>query len=113
MNGLRLVRHIWSVSVNGAYGPWSAWSSCTKTCGGGVQSRSRECNDPVPDPDGLPCVGPSNDTEACNVDVCPGSFYRLFVSPQSVCRPVTQINKSPTVSLQKNNFFYANHGMFC
>jgi len=60
------------VTVNGAYGKWSAWSSCTKTCGGGVQSRSRQCNDPPPDPDGLPCVGLSSDTQGCNVDMCPG-----------------------------------------
>ena len=72
VHGPLAVRHFCSVPVNGGYGPWSAWSSCTKTCGGGVQSRSRECNDPPPDPDGLPCVGPSSDTHGCNVDMCPG-----------------------------------------
>ncbi|KAI0210653.1 hypothetical protein LSAT2_004578 [Lamellibrachia satsuma] len=58
--------------VNGGYGPWSAWSSCTKTCEVGAQSRSRQCNDPVPDLDGLPCVGLSSETQDCNKDKCPG-----------------------------------------
>ncbi|KAK2154643.1 hypothetical protein NP493_2141g00009 [Ridgeia piscesae] len=57
--------------VNGGYGLWSAWSSCTKTCEGGVQSRSRLCNNPVPDQDGRPCVGPSRETRDCNEDKCP------------------------------------------
>ena len=66
------VRNVLSVAVNGGYGPWSAWSSCTKTCEVGAQSRSRQCNDPVPDLDGLPCVRPSSETQDCNKDKCPG-----------------------------------------
>ena len=68
------------LTVNGAYGPWSAWSLCTMTCGGGVQSHSRQCNDPPPGPDGLPCDGLSNDTQDCNVDKCPGRLmYRVDI----------------------------------
>ena len=63
------------VAVNGGYGPWSEWSSCSKSCEGGVQSRSRQCDDPVPDLDGLPCVGPSSGTQNCNVDQCPGNIH--------------------------------------
>ena len=74
MSGRVAVRYVCFVPVNGGYDQWSAWSSCTKTCEGGVQSRSRLCNDPVPDQDGLPCVGPSRETRDCNEDRCPGNI---------------------------------------
>lgn len=33
-------------TVNGGWGQWSTWSHCSKTCGTGVQSAERECNNP-------------------------------------------------------------------
>ena len=63
----------WSVPVDGGYGPWNAWSSCSKTCGG-VQSRSRLCNHP----DGLPCVGPSRETLDCNLKMCPSNYIAQY-----------------------------------
>lgn len=28
-----------------AWGPWEAWSDCTKSCGGGTQFTTRRCNE--------------------------------------------------------------------
>lgn len=59
-------------SVDGGWGEWSPFTECTVTCGGGVKSRNRVCNSPIPDPDGNPC-DPVNasETQACNTQSCP------------------------------------------
>lgn len=58
-------------SVNGNWGPWSPWDTCSLTCGGGVQSRKRLCNDPEPKFGGKECVGDSNESQLCNEKACP------------------------------------------
>ena len=37
-------------------GAWGAWSGCSSTCGGGVQSRSRQVQQP-PEHGGMACEG--------------------------------------------------------
>uniref|UniRef100_A0A674NEK4 Thrombospondin 1 n=1 Tax=Takifugu rubripes TaxID=31033 RepID=A0A674NEK4_TAKRU len=57
--------------INGNWGPWSPWDTCTLTCGGGVQIRKRLCNDPEPKHGGKECVGDAKDIQACNNKSCP------------------------------------------
>ncbi|XP_045160489.2 SCO-spondin-like [Mercenaria mercenaria] len=57
--------------INGGYTAWSAWTACNVTCGGGEQSRSRECSNPLPQYGGSNCSGDASETEACNSDNCP------------------------------------------
>uniref|UniRef100_A0A8D3DQX8 Thrombospondin-1 n=1 Tax=Scophthalmus maximus TaxID=52904 RepID=A0A8D3DQX8_SCOMX len=57
--------------INGNWGPWSPWDTCTLTCGGGVQTRKRLCNDPGPKYGGKECVGEAKDTQMCNKKACP------------------------------------------
>jgi hypothetical protein len=47
-------------------GGWSAWSSCSATCGGGTQTRT--CTNPAPKNGGAQCSGPSS--QACNTQAC-------------------------------------------
>ncbi|TMS13657.1 A disintegrin and metalloproteinase with thrombospondin motifs 7 [Larimichthys crocea] len=44
-------------SVNGGWAPWSEWSACSRTCGAGVQSAHRDCDNPVPKYRGKYCLG--------------------------------------------------------
>lgn len=57
--------------VNGNWGPWSPWDTCSLTCGGGVQTRTRLCNGPAPKHGGKECVGDAKDSEMCNKKACP------------------------------------------
>ncbi|GEM_PF-3167754 len=47
-------------------GGWSEWSVCSKSCGGGSQTRT--CSNPASANGGAVCIGDS--TQACNVQVC-------------------------------------------
>ncbi|XP_048340195.1 thrombospondin-1 [Sphaerodactylus townsendi] len=57
--------------INGNWGPWSLWDTCAVTCGGGIQKRSRLCNNPEPQFGGKDCIGDAVDTQICNKQDCP------------------------------------------
>ncbi|KAI1707981.1 thrombospondin type 1 domain-containing protein [Ditylenchus destructor] len=52
-------------NVKGSWGTWSLWSSCTTTCGGGFQMRSRTCNI------NNRCEGSPTEKMVCNTQACP------------------------------------------
>lgn len=62
------------LQVNGNWSKWSKWSECSKTCGGGVWTKSRSCTDPSPLNGGLDCVGSPYNTRICSIEPCPGMF---------------------------------------
>ena len=68
------------ISVDGGFTPFGAWSDCSATCGGGVQSRMRTCTNPTPQFMGNDCEGVLVETKMCNVQLCPGelSFSTIF-----------------------------------
>uniref|UniRef100_A0A8C3B246 Thrombospondin 1 n=1 Tax=Cyclopterus lumpus TaxID=8103 RepID=A0A8C3B246_CYCLU len=57
--------------INGNWGPWSPWDTCTLTCGSGNQTRKRMCNDPAAKYGGKECVGNAKDIQMCNKKACP------------------------------------------
>ncbi|PZC79906.1 hypothetical protein B5X24_HaOG215670 [Helicoverpa armigera] len=59
------------VPRDGGWGPWSEWSECSRTCGAGVSTQSRECNNPEPQNNGNYCIGDRSRYKICNTDPCP------------------------------------------
>ena len=59
-------------------GRWSKWvvGPCSKTCGGGVQNFTRECNNPKPSCGGEQCKGGNYFAYPgkCNNFCCPGKM---------------------------------------
>jgi hypothetical protein len=58
--------------VNGNWGTWQDWNSCSVTCGSGSRSRYHECNNPQPAHGGSNCQGNDTDIESCSMKLCPG-----------------------------------------
>ena len=57
------------------WGPWSTWLSCSKTCGGGTETRLRTKT--KAERNGGNCPESGFDIKTCNTQSCPGK--------QSVC----------------------------
>ncbi|XP_013392139.1 thrombospondin-1-like [Lingula anatina] len=57
--------------VDGGWTSWSEYGPCTKTCGEGVQVRSRICGDPPIQGKGRPCPGPASEFRECIAKQCP------------------------------------------
>ncbi|XP_077287306.1 hemicentin-1-like [Arctopsyche grandis] len=51
--------------VDGGWGQWNAWSSCSSSCGVGQRKRIRECNQPIPKWKGKSCKGANLQIEQC------------------------------------------------
>ncbi|XP_061558933.1 A disintegrin and metalloproteinase with thrombospondin motifs 7 [Phycodurus eques] len=61
-------------SVNGGWGTWSQWSACSRSCGAGVESAQRDCDDPVPRNRGKYCLGERQRYRICNTTPCPNNI---------------------------------------
>ncbi|KAF7658579.1 hypothetical protein LDENG_00010810 [Lucifuga dentata] len=59
-----------SVVVHGSWSSWSEFSRCSRTCGGGVIYRTRQCNNPRPVFGGNDCDGRDIEAELCNQQPC-------------------------------------------
>ncbi|XP_054016241.1 A disintegrin and metalloproteinase with thrombospondin motifs 3-like isoform X1 [Hylaeus anthracinus] len=55
---------------DGGWSSWSAWEKCSRTCGIGVQCRTRKCNKPLPAYGGKYCSGTTDDCKLCDLPKC-------------------------------------------
>lgn len=56
--------------IDGNWTRWRPWTTCTRKCGGGVQSRLRSCTNPQPSFGGRYCVGKASEARMCNTQEC-------------------------------------------
>ncbi|XP_033614838.1 A disintegrin and metalloproteinase with thrombospondin motifs 13 isoform X3 [Fukomys damarensis] len=59
--------------VAAVHGQWSSWgpsSPCSRSCGGGVVTRRRRCDNPRPAFGGRACAGEDLQAEMCNAQAC-------------------------------------------
>ena len=52
-----LRNHLGTLKVDGGWGSWMSWGSCSSNCGAGKKSRYKYCNNPKPKGNGKHCVG--------------------------------------------------------
>lgn len=69
--------NIFTLLVNGGWSGWYTQSRCSVTCGRGVITYIRACNDPTPAYGGHNCHGPSTKHEYCRSQPCPGNIIYL------------------------------------
>ena len=65
--------------VDGGWSEWSEWTDCSVTCGSGVMSRKRNCDNPAPVAGGRLCEGPSKDVKSCNASTICFSEYQSYL----------------------------------
>ena len=61
------------ILVDGVWSSWSAWDTCSVTCGGGTQTRTHTCTPPTNG--GQHCQGSTSQQQSCNSKACPGKKY--------------------------------------
>uniref|UniRef100_A0AAQ5Y9S1 ADAM metallopeptidase with thrombospondin type 1 motif, 9 n=1 Tax=Amphiprion ocellaris TaxID=80972 RepID=A0AAQ5Y9S1_AMPOC len=69
-HGLCIAKEHDATPVEGAWGVWSPFGTCSRTCGGGIKIAMRECNRPVPRNGGMYCVGRRMKFRSCNSEPC-------------------------------------------
>lgn len=68
-----ICEHDCDADVDGQWGTWSSFGSCSVPCGGpGLQTRTRDCDSPAPVGAGNYCFGLSFEDQACDNGPCPG-----------------------------------------
>ncbi|XP_062049201.1 adhesion G protein-coupled receptor B2 isoform X2 [Lepus europaeus] len=61
-------------AADGKWGPWNAWSLCSKTCDTGWQRRFRMCQ--ATGAQGYPCEGTGEEVKPCSEKRCP-AFHEM------------------------------------
>lgn len=69
-------KNVLNFAVNGNWGAWTQWTTCSSSCGGGSRKRTRRCDNPPPSSGGGHCPGDSQQIDYCNKEECPGPCTR-------------------------------------
>uniref|UniRef100_A0A672K7C9 Peptidase M12B domain-containing protein n=1 Tax=Sinocyclocheilus grahami TaxID=75366 RepID=A0A672K7C9_SINGR len=86
-----------SMMVHGSWSSWSEFSPCSRTCGGGITYRRRQCNNPRPAFGGTVCKGQDTEAELCNRQSCESTQLE-FMSQQCSATDQQPLSVSPESS---------------
>uniref|UniRef100_A0A8C1F168 ADAM metallopeptidase with thrombospondin type 1 motif, 13 n=2 Tax=Cyprinus carpio TaxID=7962 RepID=A0A8C1F168_CYPCA len=86
-----------SIMVHGSWSSWSEFSPCSRTCGGGITYRRRQCNNPRPAFGGTVCKGQDTEAELCNRQSCESTQLE-FMSQQCSATDQKLLSVSPDSS---------------
>ena len=67
------------ILVDCTWNSWSAWETCSISCGNGTQERNRTKN--AAQHGGADCVGSDTESQFCNTNPCPGLVYFFLANP--------------------------------
>ena len=60
--------------IDGGWSPWTSDSSCSTTCGPGIETSIRHCTNPAPSNGGADCEGSDTLEAECEMAPCPGKM---------------------------------------
>ncbi|XP_044531659.1 A disintegrin and metalloproteinase with thrombospondin motifs 9 [Gracilinanus agilis] len=69
--GFCVLKELEGPRTDGSWGNWSHFGTCSRTCGGGIKTATRECNRPEPRNGGRYCTGRRMKFKSCNTEPCP------------------------------------------
>ena len=72
-NACHFYNNVFCIAVNCTWDEFSDWTTCTKTCGGGLQVRQRKVA-VESQFGGAACVGGTAEQKICNTQNCPRKY---------------------------------------
>ncbi|XP_052006280.1 A disintegrin and metalloproteinase with thrombospondin motifs 2-like isoform X1 [Xyrauchen texanus] len=63
------------IKQDGSWGMWSEFGACSRSCGRGLQFRTRDCDNPLPANGGRSCAGPSYQFQMCKTHDCEDPYH--------------------------------------
>ena len=65
--------------ADGSWTEWTTWGECSKSCGSGVQVRTRDCSNPPPSGNGKNCAGEASEERDCNTKECSSRYITIWM----------------------------------
>ena len=89
--------------VAGGWSPWGDFTACSKTCGIGIQRRSRTCTNPAPQYGGPDCQGLAEEIRKCKAPAkCPTDGNWSIWGRWSICSVICGVGYQQRIRLCNN-----------
>lgn len=75
VHSFRILTALIFIPADGRWSEWSVWSTCSKSCGDGVRTRERKCDNPEPVEGGRQCDGEDKQYSYCKASDCCKYLY--------------------------------------